>query len=261
MTRTLKPDDHKRSHERRVFERFCRAAGFSIVPGTLRQPAPPAPDITVTLVGLGKVSFELVSLDDNEERKASSTLHTATAFIDTEFARAPAEKRRSLQDRYSDAEITIEFLTSSSRTDRIKALAGLWDILELQNRSVHGRLDISALDQPPAIRSVWICRVEPRLTPKFRTFSLTITRPVDPDRIIDKLSRHYACDSPLDLLAYKQVGELAFIDDVNRLTAAVVTYLPTSAFRNVWAYECMTHRVHGFPNPPKTRIKHADLQD
>lgn len=71
-------------------------------------------------------------------------------------------------------------------------------------------------------------------------------------------------DTTLPLLVFltiKQGGEFAFIDDVNRLTAAVFKYLPPSRFRNDRAHERMTHRVYGFPIPPKKRIKHADLQD
>jgi hypothetical protein len=59
--------DFKREHELRTFQQFCDAAALRIVPDTVRQPDPPAPDLIAELEGNGRVAFELVRLNDPDQ--------------------------------------------------------------------------------------------------------------------------------------------------------------------------------------------------
>jgi hypothetical protein len=54
----------QKSIERGLFERFCGIKPFQIDEGTLTQPSPPAPDISVDVVSDGIVGFELVCIDE-----------------------------------------------------------------------------------------------------------------------------------------------------------------------------------------------------
>ncbi|HEY1589090.1 MAG TPA: hypothetical protein VGG00_05090, partial [Rhodanobacter sp.] len=53
----------KQDLEHREFEAFAKQAGFIIVRGTLEAKLPPAPDIEVELVGVGRRAFELTDLN------------------------------------------------------------------------------------------------------------------------------------------------------------------------------------------------------
>ncbi len=78
--------DFKRDHELRTFQQFCDAAGFKIIPDTVSQPNPPAPDLIAELEGEGRVAFELVRLNDPDQLTRLSLMHQTPQFLQAEFA-------------------------------------------------------------------------------------------------------------------------------------------------------------------------------
>jgi hypothetical protein len=47
----------------------------------------------------------------------------------------------------------------------------------------------------------------------------------------------------LELLAYMEIGALAYLSDEGAIGDAVSANLPTSQFRRVWIYEALMRRV------------------
>ena len=49
-----------------IFERFARAAGLRVEPGTVEKRPPPEPDILCSVVGGARIAFELVEIIDRD---------------------------------------------------------------------------------------------------------------------------------------------------------------------------------------------------
>lgn len=235
--------DEKRAQERRVFERFCQNAGLVIVPRTLQQPAPPAPDVIVELERRGRVAFELVRLDHEDEMMGRSHLLRASHFFEREYDALPPARRASIASQYGDAEITIEFHRTATIPERRKALEFIWATLERLMPGFNGQLSLAKLNAPSALHTVWVLRAEKRERPKFRSFLLGSPLPVQASRIADKLQNHYACSEPLELLAYREIGEFSYQTDEADIRQVIDTHLSTSQFRRVWLFESPLQRV------------------
>lgn len=80
------PIDWKRDHELRTFDHFCAAAGLQIVPGSIRQPDPPAPDLIADIEGDESVAFELVRLNNDDQLTRLNLMHQTPRFLASEFA-------------------------------------------------------------------------------------------------------------------------------------------------------------------------------
>ena len=62
-------DERKKRGERATFERYCKSQDLTIVPGSLYQPEPPAPDLLATIDGYGEQAYELVNLRDSDGQR------------------------------------------------------------------------------------------------------------------------------------------------------------------------------------------------
>jgi hypothetical protein len=81
----------KRAHERWTFEAFCAAANLPLVPGSIEQPEPPAPDLVAEFAGAGRIAFELVRLNDPDQLIRLRLMHRMPGFLDRQFAALPAD--------------------------------------------------------------------------------------------------------------------------------------------------------------------------
>jgi hypothetical protein len=71
----------KAQAELRAFQALAPLAGLGVVPGTIQQLKPPAPDITCQLDGIGAYNVELVALDDDTTRTRLSNMYNTDAGL------------------------------------------------------------------------------------------------------------------------------------------------------------------------------------
>jgi hypothetical protein len=233
----------KLKHERSIFVRFCAAAGFQIVRGTLRQPDPPAPDVIVELNGAGRIAFELVRLDDSEELMGYNLLQQAIPLIDEEFDALPIETRSVLVKCFANAEITIEFRHTATVVERRRALPLLWNaLLKLADRA-NGQLALHGQAEKKVITFLFVARAELKARPRFISSALGYPLPIRVERVTAKLKRKYDCCEPLELLAYQEIGQLSYRRDEESLRVAIDRHIQLSQFRRVWIYEERLRRV------------------
>jgi len=237
--------DSKRAHERQVFDQFCAAIGFSLVPGSIQQLDPPAPDLLATFDAIGEVAFELVRLNHEDQLTRLSLMERTPSFLDDAFAKLETAHHAALSATYADGIITIDFRGAVHLGGRRKALPFLWRMLESMPAGFQGQIDLWGLGAPDAIRSIWVSRGETGGRPWFKTGTAGFVLPLDSERITKKLTRAlpYKCNAPLELLAYVHQGELAHLNAGDEICAAVIPYLDQSQFRRVCVFEGLRKRV------------------
>ncbi len=237
------PTDLKQKAERATFEQFCDAAALTIVPGTLQQLPPPAPDVLVELAGVGPVGFELVRLNDPEQMIRHSLLYKVPRLLEAALANLPDTQRVALHHKYRDGHITVAFKSGASVTDCKRALPFVWKELEAAPDGYSGRIDLWGKRAPPKLETIWISRIVTGGRPRFKSFAFGYVLPRRHEEIARKLKKRCACDAPLELLAYVDLGELAHVNAETEIRDVVNRWLPGSQFRRVWVYEGMHQRV------------------
>jgi hypothetical protein len=236
--------DFKRDHELRTFQQFCDAAALKIVPDTVCQPDPPAPDLIAELEGEGRVAFELVRLNDPDQLTRLSLMQQTPQFLQAEFAALPAKCHEDLRAKYTDGIITIHFRGAVDFEQRRKALPFIWETLAAQPVGFAGKVDLWDLGAPDAVELIWVNRGKtPGGVPYFKTQTAGYVLPLVADRIGEKLQKRYQCTEPLDLLAYVHWGELAHANAADEIADVVTRHLFGSQFRQVWVYEGLLRRV------------------
>jgi hypothetical protein len=234
---------NKRDHELRTFEEFCAAARLTIVPGTIVQPDPPAPDLSAEFELLGRTAFELVRLNHPDQLTRLSLMHLTPQFLANAFTALPVEMHARLSSMYADGIITVHFRGAVNFGERRRALPFVWDTLASQPAGFVGKVDLWQLSAPEAIELIWVNRGKTFGTPYFKTQTAGYVLPLAVDRVGEKLQKHYQCAEPLELLAYVHWGELAHANAADEIAAVVERHLPGSQFRRVWVYEGLIHRV------------------
>jgi hypothetical protein len=235
--------DRKLVHERVTFERFCTAAGLEIVPGTIQQTVPPAPDLTVEIAGAGGVAFQLVRINDDDQLMRLSLMQQTPRLLENEFAALDAATHAAFSNKYSDALITVGFKSTATLPERRKALPFVWQTLMDLPGGYAGIVDLYWLKPPPAIDVISVGRWNTGGRPRFRTQTLGFVLPLRIERITEKLRSKYDCNEPLELLAYVENGELAHFNDRDDIVRVVTDGLPGSQFRRVWVFEGLPNRV------------------
>jgi hypothetical protein len=241
--------DHKRAGERAAFERFAAAAEIRVLPGSLTQPDPPAPDITAEVEGVGRIAFELVRLDADDEFLSRRMFLEARDLLQSEFQQLPDRKRIGIEAKFSSSGIAVEFRRFADTAARRRALTKVWPLIEGLPASHDGEVDMwgRAISD---IESLWVIPEPERTSLYFRSFIVGSPMPVHTERLTVKLQRRYACAEPLELLAYNEVEELAHLADEQRIRDAVESQIAGSQFRRVWVFDGFLNRVaHRFDAP------------
>jgi hypothetical protein len=241
--------DLKRARERAAFERFVTAAEFRVTPGSLTQPDPPAPDIAADIEGVGRVAFELVRLDADDEFLSRRLFLEAREFLESEFQQLPGHQRAAIATKFSSSEITVEFRRFADIAARRRALSKVWPVIKDLPANHDGQVNMRGRAIPDVV-SLWVIPARERTSLYFRSFIVGSPMPVHAERLADKLKSCYVCAEPLELLAYNEVEQLAHLADEQRIRDAVESQIAGSQFRRVWVFDGFLNRVaHRFDAP------------
>ncbi len=108
----------KAEAEREVFREFAPLIGLKVKEGSIRSPAPPAPDIACELQDGRPFCAELVSLDDPTTRTTrSSSAGTKLAWHDAAKA-WPAEQQAELLELSRDLQLLTGFVNEAGSRER-----------------------------------------------------------------------------------------------------------------------------------------------
>jgi hypothetical protein len=229
-------DRRQKAHESAVFGRFCSLNPFEIVPGTVTQPPPPAPDIRVDIVGDGLVGFELVNIDDIGYLRGLN-LMPESAKVLADFHEGLSELERSEFDaKYKDAMLHVHFVDSAGLRGVRRTLAPLFAALTSLSPAIEGPvLNDGAVR---GLQHVYISRGESLSGPEFGTPSSGMIEGLNLDALEAKLGNTYEnAGRPVELLAYAmEISRQADDDAINALLDA---QMPASSYRKVWIYEHM----------------------
>jgi hypothetical protein len=234
--------DRKRAAERAVFERFAATAEIRVVPGSLVQPDPPAPDIAADIEGAGRIAFELVRLDADDEFLSRRMFLEARELLDSEFQKLPEPQRTAIETKFSSSGIAVEFHRFADTAARRRALAMVWPLIEDLPASHDGEVDMCGRAIQD-VESLWVIPEPERTSLYFRSFIVGSPMPVHAERLSEKLQRRYVCAEPLELLAYNEVEQLAHLADEQRIRDAVESQIAGSQFRRVWVFDGYLNRV------------------
>ena len=119
----------KQQREKKVFTQFCKTAQLQVIPGSVKNQDPPAPDILCEIRGEGYVAFELVEILDekfarrrNRKTKFPSMLHD---YLDN----MSQERSKAFKNKFSDTKIFFYFKEKTSNTMIEKSVAKIFEHL------------------------------------------------------------------------------------------------------------------------------------
>jgi hypothetical protein len=231
------------AEERGIFEEFARSAELDVTRSPISQPDPP--DILCEVHGLGKVAFELVSLDSGDELRRMGYFQRVEEFWAEELKRAAPEVLK----RHSNAQINVTFCNAASQNDRRAALGNLISALEHLGPDDEGEV---FGEMPAALESADIIRVPISDGPGIREFSVHAVRfenpgwapiGIDLSRIDAKIKKYEkGWGVRAELLAYSRWG-MPFSDQMHNAAGYLAGRMPGGIFARAWIFELTSRTV------------------
>jgi hypothetical protein len=129
MTPPLSPAEEQAAEERAIFREFVDVVGLPIVPGSIESRRPREPDILCELVNLGKVAFELGTLDSWSLRKCMSSYDATADALVTRILPPESPKLLALAAKFGPVTLCVDFVADSSVKKREATLPALIDWL------------------------------------------------------------------------------------------------------------------------------------
>jgi hypothetical protein len=230
---------HK-SIERGLFERFCGIKPFEIVEGTLTQPPPAAPDISVDLVGDGTVGFELVCIDEVSHIRGLNLMPESARLITAFHEQLPSEARAAFDERYGDTLLRVQFVDTAGQRGVRRSLPLLFDALMDLPTGLTGRV-LSRGARVDGVHYVHIVRDESFKGPEFNMDTGGLLTGLNIGALEAKLGKTYEFSGPVDLLAYAM--EISRQSDDESIKALIDARMPASSYRKVWVFEHMLRQA------------------
>lgn len=228
----------QKGHELEVFRRFCAIQPFEIVRATVVQLPPPAPDISVEIVGDGVVGFELVCIDDISYLRGLNLMPESAKLL-TEFhgALSPGD-RAAFDDRYRDAMLHVHFVDTAGQRGVRRTLRGLFEALINLPADFEGPALNNGRTRVAGIRHVFISRHKSFSGPEFGTPASGMVTGLNLAALEAKFDNTYENEGrPVELLAYAM--EISRLADDEAIKSLLDRQLPKSSYRRVWIYEHM----------------------
>lgn len=232
--------------EREVFDRFCVASGLVYLPGSFRQPPPPAPDILVAIEGVGEVHFELTDISPEAEIRRRNVLHrTSDAFLEC-LDELPVDTQRIFDAKYSNAIIFPSMVGLRGDRDlRKHAPEVLRTLLSLPD-GFEGSVAEAGIDLPPRTMSLCVYRTDRSQGPAFNSVGASFLPRLNIAALSNKFSKTYAVSGRCELLAWIGDGAMFHEADKTEIPMVVTSSIRDSPFDCVWLYEPASGRVERF---------------
>jgi hypothetical protein len=234
----------KEQEERLIFEELARQAGLVVVPGSIRQAPPPAPDIECE-VGCGSAfAVELVALDDDWTRTRIANMNaTKQAWHRATAALSPVDRAR-ITAECADAHLSLNLMEKLGTRERTKLFCLLQlEILRLPS-GFTGEL-FRGTARPLGLWKAVVHRGQVTGGPSFAAPSGGTWVPPQYDKITEKLTRKsYRTRCPLELFAYSRYDDMGASNAVlPEIIRRIQADIGNSPFQRVRVFDVFARRM------------------
>jgi hypothetical protein len=223
--------------ELEVFREFVAASGLAVRPGAITHRHPPEPDITCEIEGEGTVGFEVTELIDHGFMERLDLMgKTQKALMNFWRTDISLEQSTEFQRKYAHALLHFRFGSNVGFNKRRAAFVQIFDALLAIPDDFTGEA----------------LRLDPKLLPVLEVVSIRRASFVGPMLDVDnfgwlgdptkttiskKLSKKYASDYPIDLLAYVDWDILPPAGAWKAAAEEAAEALPASQLRRIWVFD------------------------
>jgi hypothetical protein len=227
----------KEERERRIFIALAPKAEIKVVPGSIIQAPPPAPDIQCDVEGLGQMNFELVALDDQYTRTRLSNMFNTKESWDHALSRLSPEDQASVHAAFADVHLSLNFEEMAGKKDRSAALSAIQKELLRHPAGYAGPL-FSRTTMPARLHAVSVFRNKTTNGPHFSAPSAGSWMPPQLKKIEQKLrEKNYTFTGQLELIAYSEHDEPdGHINSLDEIRACIIQNLRGSRFTRVHVF-------------------------
>jgi hypothetical protein len=253
-TPPLTPAEEKASEERATFRLFVDAVGVPVVPGSIESRRPNEPDILCELFNLGRVAFELGTLDSYSLRKSTSKYDATADAIVTRILPPGSPKMLALAAKFGPVILCVDFVSESSVRDREAIFPTVidWLIDKAHFSPRTYSVEMCQAFRPP-VRGL---RVQEGAG-HFRLVASEIAAFTGNETLANlrkKMRGRYETEHPIELLAHttRHVGGIHKIVR-SQIEETVLEMIGESVYRRVWVVDILDREapllfVH--PVPP-----------
>jgi hypothetical protein len=249
----MAPDLTKEEREFRIFIALAPQAGIKVVPGSIIQAPPPAPDIQCDVEGLGHMNFELVALDDQYTRTRLSNMFNTKEAWARALNRLSPENQVSVRAAFADVYLSLNFEEMAGTKDRSAALSAIQKELLRHPPGYAGPL-FSRTTMPARLHAVSVFRNKTTDGPHFNAPSAGSWMPPQLGKIVQKLQeKDYTFTGSLELIAYSQHDEPdGHINSLGAIRSCINQNLSGSLFTRVHVFH-LGFRQHIISMPLQAR--------
>ena len=226
----------KEQIERRVFEVLAPLAGIDVLPGSIRQLPPPAPDILCASQAGEQLGFELVALDDEYTRKRLALWNSTDLAWDRALASWPEADQTQIKTRCTGLHLSVTFNEAAALRARTQIMREIQKRLLNNDAQFAGEL-FPKHEMPAELTWARVFRgvVAGAGAPHITTSSAGSWCAPQIDKIKEKLvDKRYEIEAPLELIAYAVHDEPdGHVDSLTLIKRCIDTYLPGSRFDRV----------------------------
>ena len=230
--------------EREAFERFAPLVGYNVLPGSIVQAPPPAPDIQFEDANRGRINVELVALDHRRTRTRLSNMDNTSEAWNRAVDRLTPRDQASVRSEFANAHMSLNFDESAGtrlRTDIFAAIQR--DVL---SRPGHQGEVFDQLTRPPGLQRAEIHRGKDITDgPHFAAPSAGSGMPPQLNKIAEKLrEKNYTATGPLELFAYATHDDPGgAVGGLEEIKATIQAHLPGSRFHRVYVLDWWSRRL------------------
>jgi hypothetical protein len=227
----------KEERELRTFEALAPLVGINVVPGSIIQDPPPAPDIQCAVVGIGHTNFELVSLDDRYTNTRLSNMFNTKQAWNRALSRLSSADQARVSAEFADVFLSLNFEEMAGTKDRGMALAAIQKELLSLPTGYAGEL-FTRGTLPARLHGARVFRNKTTDGPHFSAPSAGSWMPPQLNRIEEKLrDKNYTFTGPLELFAYSPHDEPdGHINSLDEIQACINQNLTGSLFTRVHVF-------------------------
>jgi hypothetical protein len=240
----------KAQDERRIFELLAATAGMSVVPNSIQQNDPPAPDIECQIQGLGPFAVELVALDAADTRARLQNMRATDHAWRQALAKWPAVEQARLRAEGEDLFLALRISNDAGARDRTQLMGSIQAQLLAKPSDFKGNL-FDSLNRPRGLLEAIVHRGHVTNGPRINAPSAGSWLPPQIQKIEEKLTaKTYSTSAPLELFAYATHDDVdAHVRSLNLVDECVKTHLPGSQFLRVRVFNYWTRQLkYSYPS-------------
>lgn len=221
--------------ERRIFESIAPMAGLIVLPESIRQNDPPAPDIECLIQDLGPLAVELVALDAAATRTRLQNMNATGDAWNAALRKWPAIQQEQLRAKCADVFLVLIISNEAGTRKRTEMMKAIQEQLLAKPIAFVGEL--SECSGVTVIRGKDITN-----GPQFNAPSAGHWLMPQIAKIREKLTvKTYCTAAPLELFAYSMRDDVdGHVDSLNMIDECVKEHLPGSSFRRVRVFDLWT---------------------